>query len=60
MYQITTSSYMTIAMIVLYLQATFANLSPEELKKRQEYLKEQREKLTAMKQKVRKSQDVNC
>ena len=34
------------------LKATFANMSPEELKKRQEYLREQREKLTAMKQKV--------
>ncbi|XP_067942122.1 cilia- and flagella-associated protein 36-like [Watersipora subatra] len=35
---------------------TLAKMSPDELKKRQEYLKEQREKLTAMKQKEREKQ----
>lgn len=34
------------------MQATFANITPDELKKRQAYLKEQREKLMARKQQV--------
>jgi len=33
-------------------KATFSQMPPDELQKRQKYLQEQRQKLTAMKQKV--------
>lgn len=41
---------------MLYCQAQMQNMSQDELKRRQEYLKEQRDKLLKMKQQEREKQ----